>query len=137
MDAIQLQKIYDNAMLKTTTNIKHLSFLNRLKVSSDNFQKDLEEEIIEKLKTIAEKSKKSCKFKSKYNFSEKYGNVKVSTLVKGWKTENGWDIERFYEIGLDSTPFENLVKNLEKRGIFIKNISDSKKGFGFWIEASF
>jgi hypothetical protein len=39
---------------------------------------------------------------------------------------------------LESTPFEALVKKFDdEKKIQIKNVSDRKRGFGFWIEASF
>jgi len=137
MNSEDLQKIYMESFKKISNNIMHIKFLNRLKESSLRFQNGIEDEVLEKLQETAKKSRKKCRFKSKYNFNEKLGNVKISTLVKGWKTETGWDTIRFQELGMNGTPFDDLTKKLKERGIYIQNISDPSKGFGFWIEASF
>jgi hypothetical protein len=115
----------------------HEEFLLRLKDSSERFMEELEEEIEERLIYGAKRGRKTVRFESRMIFSRPFGNVKVSTLVYGWRTRKGWDTDRFKEIGLDATPFETISKKLENKGIKIKNISDSNKGFGFWIEASF
>jgi hypothetical protein len=137
MNSEELQKIYIESFKNISDNMMHIRFLDRLKESSLRFQNILENEILEKLQETAKKSRKKCKFKSKLNFNEKLGNVKISTLVKGWKTETGWDTFRYQELGLLGTPFEDLAEKLKQRGINVHNISDSSKGFGFWIEASF
>lgn len=115
----------------------HQDFLNRLRQSALRFKKELTKEIELRLTKNAYHGKRVVRFEWK-PFSSKSGNVKISTMVYGWRTSNNeWDHQAFLEIGYDPTPFEVLVKEFKEKGINVRNISDPKKGFGFWIEASF
>jgi hypothetical protein len=116
---------------------RHKEFLLRLKNSATDFMNILEDEIENHLTQGAYRGRKNVRFQSEQDFAKPFGNVKISTLVYGWRTKHGWDIERFKEIGLSGTPFDQLVEEFRERGIRVRNISDSNKGFGFWLEASF
>ena len=142
LNLAQLKEVYEAARLRMEENkIKrqeiHKQFLSRLKESSDRFQVELSEEIDHHLLRSATNACKKIRWSSRFNFNESFGNVKVSTLVYGWRTPDSWDISMFKEIGINGSPFEELVNNYKKKGIDIKNISNRNKGFGFWIEASF
>ena len=116
---------------------RHNIFLQNLKNTSNDFINELENEINEYLKNCASNGRKSVRFQSQFKFANVFGNVKISTLIYGWRNKDGWNKSRFKEIGFEGTPFDKLVNDYKDRDIIIKNISDSKKGFGFWIEASF
>lgn len=116
---------------------RHNIFLQNLKNTSNDFLFELENEINEYLQNCASNGRKSIRFQSKFKFADTFGNVKISTLIYGWRNKNEWNTSRFKEIGFEKTPFDKLVNDYKERDIVIKNISDSKKGFGFWIEASF
>jgi len=140
-----LQDIYEEALIRIQEKNKkmnkiHENFLNRLKDSVQEFKIKLSQEIDYHLLRSAKHGCKRVRWCSRFNFSQKIGNVKVSTLVHGWKTNNtinSWDASTFKEIGMDGTPFQEIINDYKTRGIEIKNISNCCKGFGFWIEASF
>jgi hypothetical protein len=140
-DLLQIYEGHADRQIKHSElkNIRHQEFLARLKDSSDRFQEDLGNEIDDRLQKAAYHGHRTVRFQSVFDFNRPFGNVKISTLVNGWMTsDGGWDVERFKEIGLESTPFETLVKKFDdEKKIQIKNVSDRKRGFGFWIEASF
>ena len=115
---------------------RHEQFLVRMKDTSFDFMNVLEDEIQGFLLDMANRGRKSVRFQSFLQFGQKFGNCKVSTLVYGWRSKDGWDKEKFKELGFDGTPFDMLVKDFGERGISVKNISNPNKGFGFWIEAS-
>jgi transposase len=144
MDAHKLTMIYEGfserqEIQRARQHRKHQEFLNRLQDSCVEFRNELGKQIEERLTSAAYRGKRSVRFET-LSFNRKMGNVKVSTLVYGWKnpqTTSYWDASVFQEIGFDSTPFDALVKEYLERGIHVKNVSDPSKGFGFWIEASF
>lgn len=113
----------------------HQQFLCRLKETSMDFMHILEDEIQGMLLEMAKRGHKRTRFQSFFQFSQHFRNLRVSTLVYGWRSPAGWDIEKFKELGFTGTPFDLLVEDFKGRGIFVKNISDSNRGFGFWIEA--
>jgi hypothetical protein len=112
--------------------------MDRLRDTSSRFQQELSQEIESYLLKAATNGRKYTRFQSKFSFSESYGNVKVSTLVYGWRVGKGvFTVDSFKDIQLESTPFNALVKSFADRNITVSNISNPSKGFGFWIEASF
>lgn len=142
IDASRLKQVYNasfekKAQEEENKRKKHQDFLVRLKDSSDRFQKELSEEIDKNLLHAASKGRTSVRWESRFGFPGHYGNVRVSTLVYGWRTPKCWDKERFTEIGLEGSPFDRLVKIYEQAGITLRNVSNPNKGFGFWLEASF
>jgi len=140
--ASDLKKIVESSFERRKTEdeskkARHEEFIKRLKDTSDDFINMLTDEIEFYLKETANRGRKSIRFQSEFQFASTLGNVKISTLVYGWRTKDGWDATRYKEIGLKGTPFDYLVEEFKTRDIVIKNISNPNKGFGFWIEASF
>lgn len=115
---------------------KEVEFLVKLKESSDLFIQQLMTRAWMELNDCASKGFLRKKFFFE-NFKEKFGPVKVSTLVKGFHIRGVWDPSIFEKIGLSHTPFQEAVRELKQRGIQIKDVSDISKGTGFWIEVSF
>lgn len=142
IDAPRLREVYQASFEKKAQEDekkkqRHQDFLVRLKDSSDRFQKELSEEIDKNLLSAASKGRTSTRWESRFGFSGHFGNVRVSTLVYGWRTPQCWDKTRFSEIGLDGTPFDTLVKSYQGIGITLRDVSNPNRGFGFWLEASF
>lgn len=144
MDAQQLNDIFQQSLIRASEDkeqrkIKHQEFLARLRDSVERFKEQLREEIEYNLCETAKSSKKKCRFQSKYSFSDPFGNVKISTLVYGWYNRNTktLNINGFQELGMTMTPFDELVKEFEQKEIYVSNISDRNRSFGFWISAQF
>lgn len=115
---------------------KEALFLAKLKDSADLFTEQLVRRSLAELRDSAGKGFLRKKFFFE-NFKEKYGPVKVSTLVKGFHIQGKWDASIFKKIGLDKTPFQRAVDLLLEKGIVLEDVSDITKGAGFWLEVGF
>jgi hypothetical protein len=141
MDATQLTAILNKSIQEyqerrqKKMKERHL----QLYLECVEFERQLIDEIEKKLVMTAEHGKRTVYFRSKFEFSDKFMRFKVSTLVYGWKQSNNtWLTIPFHDIYKENmTPFDNIIRTLESRGIYIENMSDSSKGHGFWIQASF
>jgi hypothetical protein len=141
MDAFQLNQIVQSSLERMHKKSelqkkKQQDYLKRLNASCLDFMEDLRLEIEERLLFAAQYGCKNTRFKSRFIFHNRYGNVKISTLIYGWMNHDGtWNNDGFKDIGFTDTPFVMLKNQFKSKGITINNISDPKKGFGFWIEA--
>ena len=70
-----------------------------------------------------------------WEFSEKFrgGRFRVSTFV----TQYRFDPSFFHAAGFEKMPFTRIQECLAQRGIRVENVSDRKKGFGFFVRISF
>lgn len=124
------------AMQKVSKADKETLFLTQLRESADLFTEQLVRRALAELRDSAAKGflRKKFFFES---FKEKYGPVKVSTLVKGFHIDGQWDPAIFQKIGMNETPFRRAVSLLLEKGIVLEDVSDITKGAGFWLEVKF
>lgn len=115
---------------------KETVFLTKLRDSADLFTEQLIRRSLAELHDSANKGflRKKFFFES---FKEKYGPVKVSTLVKGFHIHGQWDPSIFEKIGMQETPFQRASRLLKEKGIVLQDVSDITKGAGFWLEVKF
>lgn len=112
-------------------------FLKQLKNTSDDFINKIISKSIEELQNCSELGYLQKKFFFE-NFKTKFGPVRLSTLVKGFKINDEWNAEIFEKIGYKAgTPFDKAVSLLKEKGILLEDISDLSKGLGFWLKVSF
>lgn len=121
--------------------MRHEEFIGRLKDSCDDFMNEMEKEVMDRLLSSVHRGNKMVRFRASMDFDQSFGCVKVSTMVYGWRDSknHGWTTKTFEEVGIKEgmTPFSLVVEDFKERGISVKNISDRRRGLGFWIEASF
>lgn len=115
---------------------KEAEFLLKLKETSVMFIEKVADRAWAELKDCAAKGFLCKKFFFE-DFKEKIGPVKVSTLVKGFHIDGGWDASIFQKIGMPQTPFETAVSRLLEKGILLEDVSDISKGSGCWLQVSF
>ena len=115
---------------------KETAFLCKLRDSADLFTDQLVRRALAELRDSATKGYLRKKFFFQ-SFKEKYGPVKISTLVKGFHIEGEWDASIFEKIGIQGTPFQRAVRLLSEKGILLEDVSDITKGAGFWLEVKF
>ena len=127
-NAIQLEK--------GKQHFKEEEFLVRLRESADLFTEQLVRRSLAELQQGASKGFLRKRFFFE-NFKEKYGPVKISTLVKGFRIHGKWDPSIFHKIDRKETPFQKAVHLLREKGILLEDISDISKGAGFWLEVRF
>lgn len=141
----QIEELRKEAMIKYKENenkklkikeIKELEFLKGLKEISENFVSMILQKTMNELKYCSLHGILTKKFYVDH-FKNKKGNVKVSTLVKGFKIKEEWNDEIFKKIGYESTPFQYVVSILKERNILLEDISDINKGLSFWCQVSF
>jgi len=144
IDLANLKEVYAAALVKMDEEKekrkrRHEKFLAQLKEYSDRFQDEISKEIDHNLLRAAKCGCRKTRWISRFRFHCRFGNVKVSALVYGWRTasKDVWDFHLFEEIGIKGTPFDEVVRAYKEKGIEVKNISKNCIGDGFWIEASF
>jgi len=132
-----LKKNEDNELFRREKKLlKERDFLSQLRDSSHLFIETLMERAWMELQDCASKGFLKKKFYFA-NFKEKFGPVRISTLVKGFHVRDTWDASIFEKIDKTTTPFLEAVNYLAQKGITLKDVSDISKGTGFWLEVSF
>lgn len=121
---------------KTFAQEREKTFLVELALASQEFIRQLSERILHELQDCASRGYFQKKFRFS-DFRDKFGPVRVSTLVKGFHVRGDWDPSIFQKINMSMTPFEQVVQLLQKRGVVIKDVSDISKSTGFWILVTF
>jgi hypothetical protein len=136
ISATTIQQWKTEALQKGRENEKEAEFLLKLKESADLFTKQLILRSVAELRDTTAKGFLRKKFFFE-NFKQKFGPVKVSTLVKGFHIHGKWDPSIFQKIGMQETPFQKAVFLLQEKGISLRDVSDITKGAGFWLEVGF
>lgn len=138
--SIEEKKIRETERMEQK-RMRHEEFIGRLKESCEDFMKEMEKEVMDRLLSSVHRGNKLVRFRASIDFDQSFGCVKVSTMVYGWRDSKNheWNTKTFEEIGIKEgmTPFAVVIDHFKEQGIIVKNISDRRRGLGFWIEASF
>ena len=144
-DILRIEKLKTDARQNYDERIKkkHMedqereqAFLVELESSSKEFQRRFIERVWEELQDCSLKGHFGKLFRF-CDFRDKIGPVRVSTLVKGFHIQKNWDSSIFQKIGLDGTPFDQVVTSLKEKGVRVEDVSDTTKSLGFWVSIRF
>jgi hypothetical protein len=117
---------------------KYRMFLRALKEDAHAWEIDLTSWLCMKFQVMARfMLTDTCQVPCMWKLSDKYrGRFRVSTFVNMYRLP---DPSVFEDIGYakGESPFDRVVKTFADKGMTVRNISDTSKGYGMWLELSF